>query len=124
MWEGQEARPPARRSSGTAGPFLGFRGLGLGKIGGGVPRYDNGVAVCRGAGIGLFLDPQQILVRDFPAEVLVLAALLEILFEKDGTSRIRDERAGSRQQDIASAILHFHTSPEKRGVPSHPVLSV
>ena len=43
----------------------------------------------------------------------MLAALLEILLEEDGTTGIGDENAGSRQENIACAILHFHTTPEK-----------
>jgi hypothetical protein len=53
----------------------------------------------------------------------VLSALLEILFEEDGTSGIGDESAGGGQKDIAGAILHLHATPEKRGVASHPVPS-
>jgi len=54
----------------------------------------------------------------------MLAALLKILLQKDGTAGIRDENAGSGQKDISGAILHFDTTAEKRGVPGHAVLSV
>ncbi len=99
MGERQETRRTTSRSGGRGAAWLlaGLGGLGLGRIFGAVWRFWSGVAVCRGAGIGLFFDAQQILVRDFPAEVLVLAALLEILLEENGTPGIRDEGAGGRQ---------------------------
>ncbi len=99
MGQGQKTRRTASRSggSGAAGLLAGLGGLGLGRIFGGVWRFWSGVAVCRGAGIRLLFDAQQILVRDFPAEVLVLAALLEILLKENGTPGIRDEGAGGRQ---------------------------
>ena len=56
--------------------------------------------------------------------MLVLSALLEILFEENGTAGISDKRARGGQKDIAGAILHLHATPEKGGVASHPVLSV
>jgi hypothetical protein len=74
--------------------------------------------------VRFFLDSHEILIGDFPAEVLVLAALLEILLEKDGAAGIGDECAGSGQKDVPGAILHLHPAPEKRRVASHPVLSV
>ena len=77
----------------------------------------------RGAGVRFFHDSNEILIRDFPAEMFVLAALLEILFEEDGTAGVRDENAGGGQNDIGGAVLHLHTTPEKRRVASHPVLS-
>jgi len=80
----------------------------------------NGDAVCGSAGVGFFFDAHKILIGNFPAKVLVLSALLEILFEENGTAGIGDESAGSRQQDIAGAILHLHATPEKGGVASHP----
>jgi hypothetical protein len=77
----------------------------------------------RCAGIGFLFDAHQALIRDFPAEVLVLAALFELLFEEDRTAGIGDESAGGRQKDIAGAILHLNPAPEKGGVASHTVLS-
>ena len=53
----------------------------------------DGSGVCRGAGIWLFIDAYQILVRDFPAKMLVLSPLLEVLFEEDGTAGIGYENA-------------------------------
>jgi hypothetical protein len=118
--EGEDARGAAGRSgSGRAerlvvrlGRDLSFRG----RFGSG----GSGDAFCGSAGVGFFFDAYQILVRDFPAEVLVLSALLEILFEEDRTSGISDESARGGQKDIAGAILHLHATPEKRGVASHP----
>jgi hypothetical protein len=45
--------------------------------------------------------------------VSVLPALLKVLFEEDRTPGIRHESARRWQQDVACAILHFHTTPEK-----------
>jgi hypothetical protein len=84
----------------------------------------DGDAVRGSAGVRFFFDAHQILIRDFPAEVLVLSALFEILFEEDGTAGIGDESARSGQEDIAGAILHLNATPEKGGVASHPLPSV
>ncbi len=97
MGEGQETRRTAGRSSGAAWLLAGLGGLGLERIFGGVWPCGSRVAVGRRAGIRLFFDAQQILIRDFPAEVFVLAALFEILLEENGTPGIRDEGAGSWQ---------------------------
>jgi hypothetical protein len=67
----------------------------------------------RGAGIGLFFNAHQALIGDFPAKVLVLAALLEILFQENGPARVRYKHAGSGQQDITGAVLHHHTTTQK-----------
>lgn len=80
-------------------------------------------AVYGSASIGFFFDAYQILVRDFPSEMLLLSALFEMLFEEDGTAGIGDESAGGGQKDIAGAILHLHSTPKKRGVASHPAPS-
>jgi hypothetical protein len=64
------------------------------------------------------------LVRDFPAEVLVLAALFEILFEEDGAAGVGNEDARSGQEDVAGAILHLNPAAEERGVAGHAVPSV
>lgn len=69
--------------------------------------------VSRDARLRLFFDANQTLIGNLPAEVAVFAALLEILFEEYGTAGIGDENAGSGQKNIASAILHFHTTTEK-----------
>jgi len=84
----------------------------------------SGDAVYGSAGIGFFFDANQILVGDFPSEMLLLSALFEMLFEEDGTAGIGDESAGGRQKDIAGAILHLDSTPEKSGVASHPLASV
>ena len=60
-----------------------------------------------------FTEPNDALVGNFPAEVALFAALLEMMLEEDGTAGIGDENAGSGQKNIASAILHFHTTPEE-----------
>lgn len=69
-------------------------------------------------------DSDKILIGNFPAEVLMLAALLDGLFKKNRSARIRDKRSGGRQKDIAGAILHLHTAAEKSRIARHPVLSV
>lgn len=76
------------------------------------------------AGIRFFFDADQTLVRNLPAEVPVLPALLKALLEENGAAGIGNENARSRQQNITGAILHFHTSTEKGRVASHPVASV
>lgn len=63
--------------------------------------------------VGFFFNANQARIRNLPAEVAVLAALLEILLEEDRTAGISDESSGSGQKDIPSAILHLHTTPEK-----------
>jgi len=45
--------------------------------------------------------------------MLLGAALLEMLLEKDGATRIRHKRAGRRQKDVSGAVLHFHPAPKK-----------
>ncbi len=83
------------------------------RFGGGRRLRSNGSGVCGDAGVRLFLDANQALIGNFPAEVAVFAALLEILLEEDGTAGIGHENTGSGQKNIASAILHFHTTPEE-----------
>src|SRR5262249_40190347 len=58
-------------------------------------------------------DADETLVGNLPAEVLVLAVLLKVLFKENGAAGIGDEYPGSRQENIASAVLHFHTTAEK-----------
>jgi hypothetical protein len=108
----RSGRGDAKRLSSWLGRERNFwRGFGTGSSGG---------AVRGSAGVWFFFDTHQILIRNFPAKVLVLSALLEILFQENGTAGIGDQRAGGRQQDIAGAILHLHATPEKGGVASHP----
>ena len=124
MGEREDAGGAASRGGrrGTAGRVPRFRGTGRFRYGSwsrlGGDRVDGG------AGIGLFLDAHQILIGNFPAEMLVLAALLEILFEEDGAAGIGDEDARSGQKDIAGAVLHLYTTPQKGGETSHTVRSV
>jgi len=113
LGKGEEGGGTAGRSGGYGAERLvdrlgrnrGFR-RGFGSGGG-------GSAVGTGPGVWFFFDAHQILIRDFPAEMLVLSALLEILFEEDGTAGIGDKRARGGQKDIAGAILHLHATPEK-----------
>ena len=85
---------------------------------GGHRRFGRGFGTCGdhdsvrgGTGIGFFLDANQILIRDFPAEMFVLAALFEILLEEDGAAGIGDEDARRGQKDVPDAILHLHATP-------------
>jgi len=123
LGEGEEAGGATVRSGGSGAARLvvglgGERSFGLGFGSGG-----SGAPIRGSSSVWLFFDAHQILIRDFPAEVLVLSALLETLFEEDGTAGIGYESAGSRQEDIAGAILHLNSTPEKGGVASHPVTS-
>src|SRR5260370_36156097 len=116
LGEGEEAGGAAVRSGGSSAARLvlglgGDRSFGL-DFGSG----SNGVTFRGSTGVGVFFDAHQILIRDFPAEVLVLSALLEMLFEEDGTARVGDERAGSGQEDIAGTILHRNWTPETGAV--------
>ena len=72
----------------------------------------------------LFFQSHNILIGNFPAEVLRLASLAKVLFQEYRTAGICHERAGSREQDVTGAVVHFHPAPEKRGITSHTVLSV
>jgi hypothetical protein len=55
--------------------------------------------------------------------VLLGASLLEMLLEKDGATRIRNERAGRRQKDVSGAVLHFNPAPKESGIAGHTVFS-
>ena len=119
MGQGEETRGAACRGGGSGAERLIVMLGGGGSFGLGFGRSGNGDTVCSGAGVGFYFDAHQILIRDFPAEVPVLSALLEILFQKDGAAGIGDKSAGGGQKDIAGAILHLHATPEKGGVASH-----
>jgi hypothetical protein len=90
---------------------VGFGDSGWFRSGGGLPGSSGRVS--GHSRLWLFFNANQALIGNLPAEVAVLAALLKILLEKNGTAGIGHEDAGSGQKNIASAILHFHTSPEK-----------
>ena len=124
MGQGEETRGAACRGGGSGAERLIVMLGGGGSFGLGFGRSGNGDTVCSGAGVGFYFDAHQILIRDFPAEVPVLSALLEILFQKDGAAGIGDKSAGGGQKDIAGAILHLHATPEKGGVASHLAPSV
>ena len=121
---GEEAGSATGGGSGSSAARL-IGGLGLdSSFGRGLGSGGRGKGVPGSASVRLFFDAHQALIWDFPAEMLVLAALLEILFEENRASGIGDEDAGSRQKDIAGAILHLNAAPEKSGVPRHPEFSV
>ena len=56
--------------------------------------------------LGGFLDAMDILVRNFPAEVTALAALLDVLLKENGAAGIGGKNARGRQKDIAHTILY------------------
>jgi len=60
-----------------------------------------------------FLNPVNILIGNFPAEVTSLAALFHMLLQEDRAPGIRRERAGRGQQHIAHAILHSDFTAQK-----------
>ena len=92
--QGEDPGTAARRSShqgGTAGFALGIRNPGRFGSGGGLARSDGSAGA--GAGFRLHFDANQILIGNFPPEVAVLAALLKILLEENGTAGIGDENS-------------------------------
>jgi hypothetical protein len=121
--ERQDAGSAAGRSGGSAERLVvrlrcnrSFgRGLGTGL---------DGDTAGGNSGVRFFFDAHQILIRNFPPEVLVLPALLEILLQKDRPPGIRHKNPRGGQKDLAGAILHLYVTPEKRRVASHPVPSV
>jgi len=75
----------------------------------------NGLRSCRRNrlnGWPLF-DAHDILVRHFPAEVLLLPALFVMLFQKDRTPGIGNQCSHRGQAYITSAIVHFDTTPKE-----------
>lgn len=114
MIEREDARACARRSCGgqccvrlTLGPGNNFR---FGRAGG---FHGNARGVSGDTRFRFLFNTDQALIGNFPAEVSVLAALLKMVLEEDGTPGIGDENTGSGQKNITSAILHVHTTPEK-----------
>jgi len=112
--EPENARAGARRGRGgqgcvrlTLGPRDKFRFRRRGRF------HGNARGIGGDAWFWFFFDTNQALVGNFPAKVAMLPALLEMLLEKDGTAGIGNENAGSGQKNIASAILHFHPTPQK-----------
>ena len=114
MTERENGRTDARGGCGSQGCVRLTVWIGDdGRFGSGGGLHGNAGRVRSDAGFRFFSDAHQALIGNLPAEVAVLAALLEILLQEDGTAGIGDENAGSGQKNIASAILHFHTTPEK-----------
>jgi hypothetical protein len=71
----------------------------------------------------LLLNANDVLVGNFPPEVLLRPALLEMLLEKYGAARIRNESAGRRQKNVSGAVLNFNPAPKESRVAGHTVLS-
>ena len=104
----------ARRGCGSQGRVRLTVGIwNYSRFGRGRGLHGNARGVSRYAGFRFFFNPNQALIGNLPAKVAVLPSLLKILLQEDGTAGIGDENAGSGQKNIASAILHFHTTPEK-----------
>jgi len=72
--------------------------------------------------LGGVFDTDDILVGNFPAEVLLLTTLEQALFEEDRAARIGDKRSGGGEQNITGAVLHFYLAPKKTRVTCHAVL--
>lgn len=114
MMERENGRAAARRGSSSQGRlWLSVRCGSDGRFCRSLRLHGNAGCISGTAGLRFLFNANQTLIRNLPAEVAVLAALLEILLEEDGAARISDENTGSRQKNIPCAILHFHTSPEK-----------
>jgi hypothetical protein len=78
------------------------------------------VAGTRGFGrFAAVFQTHDVLVRNFPTKLLHLAVLLQVLFEKDRTARVGYKRSGSRQEDVAGAVMHLDPAPEKGGIAGH-----
>jgi len=76
-----------------------------------------------GRRLRFLFDPHNVLVRDFPAEMLLRTALLEMLFEKDRAARIRHKRAGRRQKNVSGAVLNLNPAPKEKRITGHTVFS-
>jgi hypothetical protein len=74
-------------------------------------------------GLGLFLEANDVLIRNFPSEMLLRAPLLEILLEENGPAGISHKCAGGRQEDVASAVLHLNPAPKKSRIAGHTPFS-
>jgi hypothetical protein len=66
-----------------------------------------------------FFHTKDALVRNFPAKILALAVLLEMLFEENGAAGIGDECSGGRKANVSGAILNIYKTAKKRGVTGH-----
>src|ERR1700729_2882863 len=64
-------------------------------------------------------EPHDVLIRNFPAKLLVLAVLLQMLFQKDRFAGIGYERSRGGQQDVTGAVMHFDPAPQKGGISGH-----
>lgn len=71
-----------------------------------------------------FCQTHDILVRNFPTEMLLLAPLQKMLLEKNGTAGISHKCARRRQNGIAGAVLHLDPVPEKGRIAGHTFPSV
>src|SRR6266481_5551776 len=71
-----------------------------------------------------FLDADNVLIGNLPAELFLLSALFEMFFEEDGTAGIGGKRAGRGQKDIAGAVLHLDPAPQKGRIAGHTGSSV
>ena len=71
-----------------------------------------------------FFEPNNVLVGDLPAEMLLRAALFEILLEKNRPPRISHKSARCRQEDVSGAVLHLDPAPKKSRISRHIVFSV
>ena len=70
-----------------------------------------------------FLEANNILIGDFPAEMFLLTTLLEVLLEENGATGISDKGTGGRQHDVGGAVLDGDLTPEKSGITGHAPVS-
>src|SRR5258708_13210084 len=68
-----------------------------------------------------FLDADNILIGNLPAELLLVSTLFEMFFEEDGTAVIGGKRASCGQKDIGGAVLQPHPPPQKHHIAGPPV---
>src|SRR6266436_1526811 len=71
-----------------------------------------------------FLDADNILIGNLPAELFLVSTLFEMFFEEDGTAGIGGKRASCGQKDIAGAVLHLDPTPQKGRIAGHTGSSV
>ena len=94
MMERENGRARARSGCGSQGRLrLAVRIWNDGRFERRAGPHGNARGVGGNAGFRFFFNADQELIGNFPAEVAVLAALLEILFEEDGAAGIGHESA-------------------------------
>jgi len=92
--ERENGRASAHSGCGSEGRArLAVRIRNDGRFGSSAELHGNARGASGDAGFRFFFNADQELIGNLPAEVAMLAALLEILFEEDGTAGIGYENA-------------------------------